>query len=54
MLVTYSKNYFSIYNKDNASVRIKTTEKNFDEILTLFLDVDQTKEKKRPRKIRFE
>jgi|688.fasta_scaffold00227_19 hypothetical protein len=52
MLVKFSNDCFSIYTTDNPSVRIKTNEESFDEIISLFFDT--TQEKKKTRKIRFE
>ena len=53
MQVTYSDNYFSIYTKESLSVRIKTNETTFDDILSLFLPTSQTEGKKKSNKIRF-
>lgn len=53
MLVTFNENGFNLFTSENSSVNIKTSEKNFDEVLSLFLDLSE-KENKRVRKVRFE
>lgn len=54
MQVTYSDNWFAIYTKEGLSVRIKTNETTFDEIISLFLSTSQTEGKKKSNRIRFE
>lgn len=53
MLVTFNRNGFNLVTTETSSVRIKTPEENFDEILSLFLDLSD-KEKKKIRRVRFE
>lgn len=53
MLVTVKNDVFNLYFSETPSVRIKTTEENFDSVLSLFLDLSD-KEKKRIKRIRFE
>lgn len=53
MLVTFNRNGFNLFTSENSSVTIKTSEQNFNDILSLFLDLSD-KEKKKIRRVRFE
>jgi hypothetical protein len=39
---------------DSGSVKIKTSEKSFDNVLTLFFNPNKVDQQKRPRWIRFQ
>lgn len=53
MLVTFNNTGFNLFISEKSSVTIKTSEQNFDDILSLFLDLSD-KEKKKVRRVRFE
>jgi hypothetical protein len=53
MNVTVNNGLFNLGTQENIFARIKFSEENFDDILSLFLDLSD-KEKKKIRKIRFE
>lgn len=44
MLVTFNRNGFNLVTTETSSVRIKTSEENFDDILSLFLDLSDKEE----------